>query len=120
VQTAPGYGEALDDITYTAADASNNMDFQHPGGMVAVILKNKHSGSQVAQLVTVANRRTFNEAGTKDLTAAAGSSADKECIAVLPAPGRGGEAFIQSDGKVHIDIADDTALSIAVVALTQT
>lgn len=116
VQSLAAFGGKDEDITYTSADAANNMDFTHPGNRdVFVIVKNKHSSPQTAVVNGVASNKTFQRASDITITTAAGDSADKESLMAVPV-----EGFTQTDGVVQIDIADDTALSLAVFQISPT
>jgi hypothetical protein len=116
VQTVPAFGGNLEDLSYTAADAANNMQFPHSGDdRMFVIVKNKHSSQQDVVLVSVGSNKTFQRTGDVTIETSAGSGADKESIQAIPPTG-----FTQTDGNVHLNIADDTALSLAVIRLVPT
>jgi len=111
VQTAGAYGGELEDITLTSADAANNMQFTHPGGDVLLFIKNGHSAPLDVVLKAVASPRTFNMA--EDLTISTTNA--KESVCAIPDRG-----YNQGSGVVHLDIATDTNLKLAVIKLTAT
>lgn len=115
VQTMDAFGGNIDDITFTAADAANNMEFTHPGRDCFVIVLNEHSGAQTVDLIGVASSKTFNRATDITLTVPIGSTTPQVGIQAVPPVG-----FTQSGGTVHLDISDDTSLSLAVVEVAPT
>lgn len=109
------FGGKDEDITYTALDATNEMEFVHPSRDCLLIIKNKHTSAQVSTLISVGDVRTFNRTGDITLTTAAGDTADKETLVTVPTVG-----FTQSDGKVDLDVTADTAASAAVIEMLPT
>ena len=111
VQTTNPYGGKIEDISYTAGDATNDHEFAHPGGDVLVLIKNGSGGSIDTTLVGVASAKTFNRA--TDVTISTG--AGEESVVVVPSSG-----FDQGSGVVHLDLTTDTSMEFAVVKPTAT
>jgi hypothetical protein len=109
VQTAAAFGGKVEDVTWTAADAANNMQFTHPGGDVVLLIQNGHSGPLDVVLNAVASARTFNMA--EDITISTTNAEVSACV--IPDQG-----FDQGSGVVHLDIATDTNLELAVIKPT--
>jgi len=111
VQTIPAYGNPLEDISWTAADATNDHQFVNDGRSL-LLIKNGHTSPITTTVVGVANIRTYNAAPSIDIA----TTNAKESIAG-PFPT---DAFNQAGGIVHIDLTADTNLELAVVSITPT
>jgi 3-oxoacyl-ACP reductase-like protein len=104
VQEIGAHGGKVEDITWTSADETNNHEFVNTGREL-VLVKNGSEGSLDVTVDSVADE--YGREG--DVTISTGAS--EESIAG-PFPTH---LFNQSDGKVHIDLTDDTSLTLAVV-----
>lgn len=104
VQDIPANGGTLDDITFTAADATNDHSFENDGRCL-VLVKNDDASSHTVDVISVADEH--GRTGDRTITAGAGDI----CISgpFLPAN------WNQSGGVVHLDLTDDTSMSLAVV-----
>ncbi len=97
-------GQELVNPTYTAMDATNNMSFVNTGKEYLVI-KNTHVSSQDIDLISVADVHGRTDDRTLSVPQ------DQEVHMGPFNPG----LWNQSDGVVHIDLTDDTLLTIAVL-----
>jgi len=111
VQSIPAFGGALEDVSWTAADAANDHEFVNNGRTLLAIL-NTGAAPKTVTVVGVANIRTFNVAPSLDVDT---TNAKQSYVGPFPM-----DAFNQSDGKMHVDLADDTGLAFAAVSLTPT
>lgn len=113
VQSTTAFGGGIDDVTFTAADATNDHSFLNTG-RTFLIMKNDDASPHTATIPGVANSRTFNAAPSVTLTCGAGEI----CFygPFLP------NAFNQTDGVVHLDVAggQDTSVSFAAVTYVDT
>jgi len=106
IQSIPNYGESLDDISWTAADDTNDHSFVNNGNTL-LLYKNGDSGSHTADVIAPAGIKTYNEAVAKTMTCGAGDI----CIAGPFDK----STFNQSDGTVNVDLTDDTSSYFACV-----
>jgi len=109
VQAIPRNGGILDDISWTAADATNDHEFANTGCEI-LIAKNTHSGEQTITVVSVADE--FGRTG--DATLAPNATTGFS----FWGPGKPGH-WNSAAGLVHVDITDDTALSFAVIRFSR-
>jgi hypothetical protein len=109
VQTAAAYGGKIEDATLTAGDATNDMQFTHPGGDVILFVKNGHTSPITVTVVAVASPASRQMA--TDIALATTNA--KESFCVIPDQG-----YNQGAGVVHLDMTVDTNLSLAVVKAT--
>jgi hypothetical protein len=100
------HGGEVEDLTWTAADDVNNMEYVGTGNEI-VLIKNASGGSLDVVFKSVAD--PYERTG--DLTVSTGAS-DQSVAGRFPRL-----LWNQSDGLVDIDIADDTSLSLAVIRL---
>ena len=102
------WGAGTGDITWTAGDAANDMQFANTGNEV-LLVKNGSGGGIAVSIPRVANYRTT------EVTTASGDTvgAAKEQAFGPFDP----SVFNQSGGVVHIDLTTDTSLEFAVVSL---
>jgi hypothetical protein len=101
------HGGEVEDITFTAADAANNMIFVNDG-KTRLVIKNGHTGS----LDVVIKSVSCEHGRTGDLTISTTNA--KESIAG-PFPTNLWNQGGSDAGKVHVDIATDTNLSLAAI-----
>ena len=117
LQDVPAFGASLDDITFTAGDAANDMYFDNADvGDVMLIMRNTDAGAKTADLVIRQTSRALNKSGlVQTLTAAGGGT--NECIAgpfdhdIFTQPEQGADP----GGVVYVDLTDDTGVSFAAV-----
>lgn len=104
VQTIPRHG-AIASLTFTAADASNDMEMVFTGREKIIAKVTSAGGARDVDFPTLTNDRTLNTAITKTLQVA---DNDQGIIGPFDP-----DAFRQSDGKLHIDITTDSGLTLA-------
>lgn len=97
---------ATEELTYTSGDATNDMQFVNTGREVLIV----KGATTPTGTVTVKSVQDYNRR-TGDLTQAV--SASKEYW-MGPFPPT---LFNQSDGVVHVDLDDDTDISMTVVRM---
>lgn len=107
IQIAASF-DRLDDIAFTAANATDDMEFNNDGRTV-LIFKNADVSSHVATVKSVATA----EKRTRDITLTAAAS--KESMTTLLRP----DLFNTGAGKVDVDLeaGEDTSTSFAAVKL---
>lgn len=108
VQVIPRHGKAIDELTFTAADATNDHEFVNDG-QTLLLVKNQHSSAQAVTIVSVAD--PFGREEDTTMSVDAGNVDPKVGIAGPFSP----SLFNQAGGLVHVDITDDTALEFAAV-----
>jgi hypothetical protein len=91
-------------ITYTAGDAVNNHEFVATGTEILLV----RNGSGGAILVTVKSQPLNNRSGDQVLSVAAGAEA---VFGPFPTTGWA------TGGKINVDIASATSLTLAVIRL---
>lgn len=108
VQTVPAHGAALDDITFSAADATNDHDFVNTGREL-VLMKNDDSSQHTATIVSVADEH--GRTGDQDMAPDAG-----EISIAGPFPP---SLWNSEAGKAYINLGagEDTSVTFAVVRL---
>jgi hypothetical protein len=111
VQTAGPHGAVLDDITFTAADATNDHEFVNSGREV-LLMKNDDASPHTATVVSVTDER----GRTGDETITCGAS--DICIVPFLDPSVWNQRATADKGKVFVDLTVDTSVSFAVVRIT--
>lgn len=109
VQEVPINGAALDDISWTAADATNDHEFENTGR--EIVLQNNADGSQqIATVVSVADQ--YGRTGDQALSAAAGEIS-------VAGPFKPISIWNSESGKAYIDVAagEDANVTFAVLRL---
>ena len=107
VQMISSYDFKIEDITWTASDATNDHYINHPGKQpVFFLINNDGAGPVTFTVVSVASHRTFNRTGD----VAIATTKDYQSICVIPDQG-----FDQGNGDVHIDTASPL-ISIAAIS----
>ena len=109
VQTVSPNGGELEDITFTAANATTDMMFANTGKEV-LLIKNASGGSLDVEVALPDDK--YGARDPKTISTGAGEQSITNTFdpAVFSQPAGGTNA-----GKVHLDIATDTSLSLAVV-----
>jgi hypothetical protein len=104
----------IDELTWTAADATNDHYFDNTSGRVTLLIRNDHTVAQVVTVISVADLygRTGDLAPSVDPTGGGASSVG--VVGPLP-PAAFNQRGAGDLGRVHVDITDDTALSFAAV-----
>jgi hypothetical protein len=108
IQDTGGFASPLkDDVAFTEIVAANDLEFDNTSGDVILLVKNAGtSGAQVATVVSVADPEYGRDG---DITITAGQGDVCFCGPFLP------ELYNQSDGKVHIDSANEDHLGFAAI-----
>lgn len=108
VQELPLHGAALDDIAFTAADATNDHEFANTGREI-VLMKNADASQHTATVVSVADQH--GRTGDQDMAPAAG-----EISVAGPFPP---SIWNSALGLAHIDLGagEDVSVTFAVVRL---
>lgn len=108
VQEVPLHGAALDDISWTAADATNDHDFANTGREI-LLMKNGDASQHTASVISVADQH--GRTGDQDLAPAAGE---------ISAAGPFEPSVWNSElGKAYVDVGvgEDTSVTFAVLRL---
>jgi len=104
VQTMPKHGGGIDDITFTAADATNDHEFANNGHML-LLMQNTSGGPLTADII--ATDDIYGRAVDETITCGNGET----CIYGPFIPGN----WNQAGGLVNLDLTTDTNVSFAVV-----
>lgn len=110
VQVASPYGGGVD-LSLVAGDSVNGMEFANDGKSL-LVAENSGGANRDVDVPAPANNRTFNSAITNTQTVPANTT---RVIGPFPP-----DAFNQSDGTVHVDMADATGLAFGVVRGSET
>ena len=105
IQEIPRNGGVLDDIAWTAGDATNDHEFANTGNEL-LLMKNTHSSEQTATVVSVADEYGRTGDGTLAPDATTGIS-----IAGPFKP----PLWNSAAGLMYVDLTDDTGVTFAVV-----
>ena len=108
VQVIPANGGIDQEITWTAADQTDKHSFVNTGREL-LLMKSATAGAKAATIVSVANKH--NRTGDGAL-APTGEGVIAIAGPFLPS------LWSQSGGVVHVDIADETDVTFAVVRYT--
>ncbi len=111
VQVAGPNGLALDDITFSAADATNDHEFVNSGREI-LLMKNDSGGALTADAKSVIDEHA--RLGDQTLTAAAANIS----MAGPFSPAVWNQRAAADAGKVFVDLTVDTSLTFAVIQLT--
>ena len=113
IQNVPAFGASLDDITFTAGDATNDHYFNNDGDTF-LLMRNTDAGAKTADVIIRQTSRSLGKSGlVQTLTAAGGAT--NECFAgpfdhdIFTQP----ESAPDPAGVVYVDLTDDTGVSFA-------
>ena len=110
IQELAGEGSQYDAaVAFTPMVAANNLDVDNVGGNILILIDNLSIGIETATFVAVADDR----GRTVDLVLAVG--AGKKAIVGPFNP----SFWNQSDGKLHIDSADEATFNFAAIRYKQ-
>ncbi len=108
VQTIPPHGGGIQSITFTAADATNNHEFENDGRTM-LLAKCTDASSKTVTVVSVPD--LYGRSGNLAMVVPATTG---EAIAGPFPPG----LWSQSNGRVNVDVSAATGLSLAAVRYT--
>lgn len=106
VQENPAHGGDIDQISWTAADQANGMEFKNDGRTI-LLMKNGDASPHTATIDSIACSH--------------GRVGDGAIVVPAGEEGLGGPyppaEFDQSGGVVHVDFDDDTSVEVAAVRM---
>lgn len=102
------HGGGIDDITWTAGDATNDHQFVNTGREI-LLHRNGDASPHPCTVVSISD--PYGRSG--DITLTTGAD-DISCAGPFNPV-----LFSQAGGVVHVDLADDTSIEFAVVQYTQ-
>lgn len=100
----------IDDLVFTAADAANDHSFKNSGNEL-LLIRNDSSPAGDRTITVVAGVSGGLKRSTDLTIVVTGGSGNNAGLGCSFPP----DAWNQSDGTVHIDLADDTGVAFAVV-----
>lgn len=106
VQSVGVNGGTLNNISWTAADATNDMEFANSGREI-LLVKNADASTHTCTVASVADQ--YGRTGDLTISATAGSISVRGPL--LPT------LFSQTDGKVYVNFGtgEDTSVTVAVI-----
>ncbi len=102
---------ALDDVSFTAGDDTNDHSFINDGRSF-VIQKNTDASAKTSTIIVPSSARVLDKSTLTIPLVTAGGGTELSVSPLLPQ-----HIYNQSDGTVHVDLTDDTGVSFAVVSL---